>query len=82
MRMHQTLLSEAEKRAMREQATKIVSHPAFSRSERCARVLGYIVEHALENPTEQLKERTIGREVFHRPVNYDTNADTSVAQVW
>ena len=41
-------------------------------------MLRYVVEHALSGDTGQLKERTIGIEVFGRDPHYDTNLDPVV----
>jgi hypothetical protein len=38
----------------------------------------YIVEQTLAGNEDDLKERTLGVEVFHRPADYDTNADPVV----
>jgi hypothetical protein len=54
---------------------QVLSHPLFRNSKRYAAVLRYIVECALQGNEAQLKERTIGIEVFHRPPDYDTAND-------
>ena len=57
---------------------KILASAHFCNSKRYPALLRYIVEHALAGRVEQLKERTLGIEVFQRPPDYDTNADTVV----
>jgi hypothetical protein len=56
----------------------ILGSPHFSNSKRYPALLRYIVLGALEGRADSLKERTLGVEVFQRPVDYDTNADTVV----
>jgi len=64
--------------AIREQLGRLFAHPAFKNSHRSQDLLRYIVEHRLQNSSADLKERTLGIEVFHRPAAYDTNADSVV----
>jgi hypothetical protein len=56
----------------------ILSSPHFCNSKRYPAFLRYIVENALAGKAEQLKERTLGIEVFDRPPTFDTNSDTVV----
>jgi hypothetical protein len=56
----------------------ILASSHFCNSKRYPAFLSYVVEHALAGRTEQLKERTLGIEVFDRPPNFDTNSDTVV----
>lgn len=58
-----------------EHLEQILSHPLFRNSKRYAAVLRYIVECTLQGSGPELKERTIGIEVFHRPPDYDTAND-------
>ncbi|MGA8110854.1 MAG: hypothetical protein WB974_15575 [Acidobacteriaceae bacterium] len=67
-----------DRRAVLAELHKILASPHFCNSKRYPALLEYLVEHALEGRVEQLKERTLGIEVFHRPHDYDTNADTVV----
>jgi len=73
---HPTTLRDYE--AVREELQQVVSSPPFSNSKRYPALLQYIVESTLAGKAEQLKERTIGVEVFERPATYDTNTDTVV----
>jgi hypothetical protein len=58
---------------------KSVFHsPQFSSSKRYPSFLRYVVEQALAGNSSQIKERTIGIEVFGRSTDYDTNNDTVV----
>ncbi len=63
---------------MRSQLEKIVSDSRFAASKRYPCLLRYIVEQTLAGNEDDLKERTLGVEVFHRPPDYDTNADPVV----
>jgi len=63
---------------VRSQLEKIVSDARFAASKRYPQLLRYIVEQTLEGKEDDLKERTLGVEVFHRPPDYDTNLDPVV----
>jgi hypothetical protein len=63
---------------VRSQLEKIVSDARFAASKRYPYLLRYIVEQTLAENEDNLKERTLGVEVFHRPPDYDTNADPVV----
>ena len=56
----------------------VLASQHFCNSKRYPALLRYIVERTLEGKADWLKERTLGVEVFHRPADYDTNADTVV----
>lgn len=64
--------------AVREQVEKLVESPPFSHSRRFPTFLRFVVEHALSGNADQLKERTIGIEVFGRGADYDTASDPIV----
>lgn len=57
---------------------KLLTNPLFRNSRRYPSLLRYVVEHALAGETSQLKERTLGVEVFGRDPHYDTNLDPVV----
>ncbi len=61
--------------AIREQLDLLVQDPAFRSSKRSVQFLSYVVQRTLEGATDQIKERTIGVEVFGRNPSYDTNLD-------
>ncbi len=56
----------------------MLAHPVFKVSRRCQTLLQYLVEYALRGETAHPKERTLGREVFGRAPDYDTNDDPVV----
>jgi hypothetical protein len=70
--------TDAEKRAVAEQLERLLFHPAFRTSKRCAALLRYVVQSTLQGQGALLKERTLGVEVFGRDANYDTNLDPVV----
>ena len=57
---------------------QILDSQAFRGSRRSSDFLHYIVTHALSGNFDQLKERTIGIEVFEGVANYDTGEDSIV----
>src|SRR5215813_1008563 len=65
--------------AVRAELERILASPAFRGSRRCCRFLEYSVQHVLQgNAQEELRERSIGIEVFQRPPDYDTAEDAIV----
>jgi hypothetical protein len=70
--------TEAERDAVREQLERILAHPLFTHSKRYPLLLRGVVERALDGRAGQLKERTLGVEVFGRDPDYDTNTDPVV----
>jgi len=70
--------TETERQLVRSQLEKIVSDGRFAASKRYPCLLRYVVEQTLSGNEDDLKERTLGVEVFHRPPDYDTNADPVV----
>jgi len=60
---------------VRAELERILASPEFKASKRCQDFLQFVVDRALAGVTEDLKERTIGIEVFGRHPPYDTSAD-------
>jgi len=56
----------------------ILANPHFRGSKRYPALLKFVVDATLEGRTDDLKERTLGVEVFGRSPDYDTNADPVV----
>lgn len=56
----------------------ILSSHHFRGSKRYPALLKYVVSKTLDGHSEELKERTLGVEVFERRPDYDTNADPVV----
>ena len=70
--------TESARLLVRSQLEKIASDSRFAASKRYPCLLRYIVEHTLAENEDNLKERTLGVEVFHRPLDYDINLDPVV----
>ena len=60
------------------QLDRIVDSPQFRSSKRCSQFLRHVVQHAIDNEVDCLKERTLGVAVFDRDPHYDTNQDPIV----
>ncbi len=67
-----------EQDAVREQLGRIISSKLFRNSRRYPNFLRTVVEYTLEGRVPELKERTLGIEVFGRAPNYDTGSDPVV----
>jgi adenylate cyclase len=63
---------------VREQLDRILADPTFSGASRRSRLLRYLVEQALEDRPEGLKESPIATEVFDRAPGYDPQIDSVV----
>ncbi len=63
---------------IREQLSRLLVHPLFANSKRYPALLAYTVEQTLLGNASELKERSIGVEVFGRAPSYDANADPVV----
>lgn len=60
---------------IRAQLELLVRDESFRSSKRSVAFLKYVVEMTLNGSADQIKERTIGVEVFGRDPSYDTNLD-------
>ena len=60
---------------IRAQLDLLVRDEGFRSSKRSVAFLRYVVEQTLNGSASQIKERTIGVEVFGRKPTYDTNLD-------
>jgi hypothetical protein len=74
----QPIPSFATQHAVRDQLEKILSSQLFRNSKRYPKFLRTVVEYTLNGHVNELKERTIGIEVFGRDPNYDTGLDPVV----
>jgi hypothetical protein len=72
------LVSIPDPAAIREQLQRLLAHPLFANSKRYPALLSYAVEQTLLGNAVELKERSIGIEVFGRAPTYDANADPVV----
>jgi hypothetical protein len=67
-----------EREVVSQELEAILSSYHFRGSKRYPALLRYVVDAALDNRTGDLKERTLGVEVFGRDPGYDTNEDPVV----
>jgi len=63
---------------VREELERVLASREFHSSKLCQNFLRYVVENALQGHSDNLKERTIGIEVFGKPVSYDPSEDAGV----
>ncbi|HET6170116.1 MAG TPA: hypothetical protein VFE01_08045, partial [Terracidiphilus sp.] len=70
--------SPADSTMIREQLARLLVHPLFANSRRYPALLAHVVEQTLQGNAAELKERSIGIEVFGRLPSYDANADPVV----
>lgn len=70
--------AELDRFAILAQLDRILANPLFKNSRRYPNLLRYVVERTLDGNAGDLKERTLGIEVFGREPNYDTNLDPVV----
>jgi hypothetical protein len=71
-------VSEHDRLEVKEELERILVSPPFRNSRRYPALLRYVVEKTLSGEIADLKERTLGIEVFHRTADYDTNEDPVV----
>jgi len=70
-----------DREAVLAQVERVLLSPVFRNSRRNSSLLRHVVERALEGRHDDLKERSIGVDVFGRPADYDTNTDHVVRSV-
>jgi len=70
--------TEVNREDVLHELDRILSSHFFKSAGRSRQFLQYVVQHKLEGHPEQLKERTIGTEVFLRPAGYATGDDPVV----
>ncbi len=70
--------SEEERELVLKELDAIISSQHFRGSKRYPAMLKYVVSAAIDGRASDLKERTLGVEVFGRDPDYDTNADPVV----
>lgn len=67
-----------EAELIRAQVERIVASPPFRKSNRYPRLLKFIVDQTLAGNADQLKERSLGIEVFDRAPDYELRTDPIV----
>jgi hypothetical protein len=70
--------TSAERELVLAELEAIISSYHFRGSKRYPALLQYVVSKTLDGHADELKERTLGVEVFDRQPDYDTNADPVV----
>jgi hypothetical protein len=70
--------STPDQAAIRAQLGRLLAHPLFSNSKRYPVLLAHTVDQTLKGNAAELKERSIGIEVFGRSPSYDANSDPVV----
>ena len=70
--------AESEAQAARRQLERVLASAGFSRNERLARFLRFVVEQHLEGKDSELKESVIAIEVFGRRPDHDPTQDSIV----
>jgi hypothetical protein len=63
---------------IQKQLARIIHSKAFRHASALQRLLQYLITRAIEDPFGDIKEYTIGTEVFERGANYDPQSDTIV----
>src|SRR5438045_1049517 len=74
----ETGLSELRQQAVRAELSRLLESNTFRTSKRCREFLEHIVEHTINGPNGNLKERCIGMELFHLPHDFDPGQHTIV----
>jgi hypothetical protein len=71
-------VSENDRQLVRMELAEVLRSVHFTHSKRYPALLTHVVEKTLDGQAGDLKERTVGVEVFHRRPDYDNNDDTIV----
>jgi hypothetical protein len=66
--------------AQREQVDRILLSTTFHARDSLKRLLAYLTDRTIDGSAGDLKEYTIGVDVFHKPEGYDPQQDGSVRQ--
>jgi len=64
--------------AVRSQLDRMLTSQYFSHSKRFPMFLRFVVDHTLSGTADNIKERTLGIEIFGRDPDYDTASDPIV----
>src|SRR5579863_411860 len=76
--IHWVPTSEAERAMVLRQMDRLLKSRHFCNSKRYPVLLEYLIRETLAGNSHSLKERVLGITVFHRPPDYDANADPVV----
>jgi hypothetical protein len=72
------ILDKEVRRAIELELSAICNDQQFRASQRNCAFLQYVVAETLAGRAAEIKERTLGRELFGRPIDYDTGSDAVV----
>lgn len=76
--MNRSTVTQPSPPEIRRYLERVLSSPAFRSSKRSQEFLRFVVERTLLGQGEEIRERSIGVEVFGRPADYDTHEDSIV----
>jgi hypothetical protein len=71
-------LGDIEKTAILEQMHRLLTHSFFNHGKRLPTFLRFVVEQTVAGNAENIKERTLGIEIYGRDAEYDTASDPIV----
>jgi eukaryotic-like serine/threonine-protein kinase len=71
-------LSAEQVQLVRNELESVIASDALTGSKRCQDFLRLVVDHTLAGDLDELRERMIGVEMFHRRADYDTSNDAVV----
>lgn len=74
----QGLVDGSQREAVRDQLDRMLASPYFSHSKRFPNFLRFVVDQTLSGTADNIKERTLGIEIFGRDADYDTASDPIV----
>lgn len=74
----QSPFDTAQRDAVRDQLDRMLASPYFSHSKRFPNFLRFVVDQTLNGTVDNIKERTLGIEIFGRDADYDTASDPIV----
>ena len=75
---NQSLVDGTPREAVHDQLDRMLASPYFSHSKRFPNFLRFVVNHTLNGSVDNIKERTLGIEIFGRDASYDTASDPIV----
>jgi hypothetical protein len=67
-----------DQEAQRAELEAVLQSPQFRRAPTLAHLLSYLCDKLFAGEAHQIKEYSVGLEVFHRPASFDQNADSIV----
>jgi hypothetical protein len=71
-------LTPEVRRAVELELDAICTDTQFRASQRNCAFLRYVITETLAGRADEIKERTLGKELFGRPISYDTGSDAVV----